>query len=756
MFAVLALASGLGAETAPTVEGRVIAPARAPIAGAHVKSSCGGETVSGPAGQFSLPLSGASCTIEFTAPGFAPASRVVAAPGALGDVALSIEAVREAMTVSEAAAYQVDAIRSGSKTLTPLQDLPQSISVVTGELVKEQMMLSVGDAIRYVPGVTAIQGENNRDQLVIRGNSSSADFFLDGVRDDVQYYRDLYNVEDVEALKGPNAMLFGRGGGGGVINRVTKEAGYTPFHEISILGGAFGEKRLTADLNEPLGARLALRLNAMAEDAGSFRRFGGLRRYAYNPTLSYFATPRTRITASYEHLRDDRVADRGIPSIGGRPATVDAATFFGDPANSHAGARVNIGSVSVDHQIGSLTLHNRTLAGDYDRGYQNFVPGAVSADRSTYALSAYNNATRRRNFFSQTDVTWNAATGRVRHTIVSGIEVGTQGTDNFKNTGYFSDRVTSISVPFADPAARTPVVFRQSATDADNHLRSLVGAAYAQDQVALTTRLLAIAGVRIDHFDLRYRNNRNGDELRRIDNVVSPRAGLVFKPAANVSLYGNYSISFLPSSGDQFSSLTSITQQVKPEKFANYEGGVKWDASRRLALTAAVYRLDRTNTRSTDPNDPTRIVQTGSQRTNGFEAGWNGNITRAWRIAGGFAWQDAYVTAATVSAPAGARVAQVPRQTFSLWNHYQVRPRLAVGLGVISRTAMFAAIDNTVVLPGYARADGAVFYSLTERLRLQVNCENLLGRSYTMNADGNNNISPGSPRAVRAGLTAQF
>ena len=183
-----------------------------------------------------------------------------------------------------------------------------------------------------------------------------------------------------------------------------------------------------------------------------------------------------------------------------------------------------------------------------------------------------------------------------------------------------------------------------------------------------------VAGLRFDRFDLKYHNNRNGDTLDRVDNLVSPRAGIVFKPIAPVSVYGSYSVSYLPSSGDQFSSLTTITEQVKPEKFTNYEVGAKWEPRAGLSVTAAVYRLDRTNTRSTDPNDPTRIVQTGSQRTNGFELGVDGRVTSAWRIAGGYAYQDAFVTSATVAAREGAQVAQVPHHTFSLWNNYQVLP----------------------------------------------------------------------------------
>jgi len=175
-----------------------------------------------------------------------------------------------------------------------------------------------------------------------------------------------------------------------------------------------------------------------------------------------------------------------------------------------------------------------------------------------------------------------------------------------------------------------------------------------------------------------------------------------------------------------------------------------------LSLTMSAYRLDRTNTRSTDPNDPTRIVQTGSQRTNGIELGVSGRVTPWWSIAGGYSNQDAFVTGATASARQGATVGQVPRQTISLWNNVQVHPMVAAGLGVVHRTAMFATIDNTVTLPGYTELDGALYVSVTPSVRLQVNVENLLDIRYYANADSNTNITPGSPRAVRVGMVARF
>jgi catecholate siderophore receptor len=244
--------------------------------------------------------------------------------------------------------------------------------------------------------------------------------------------------------------------------------------------------------------------------------------------------------------------------------------------------------------------------------------------------------------------------------------------------------------------------------------------------------------------------------LGRRDDLVSPRAGLIFKPVAQASLYASYSASYLPSAGDQFSSLTTITQQVQPEKFTNYELGAKWDLTPRFSLTAAIYQLDRTNTRATDPADPTRIIQTGRTRTDGCELGLDGSLTPAWSIAGGYAYQDATIRSATTAAAAGAQVAQVPHHNFSLWNRYQLRSRLGVGLGVIYRSAMFAAVDNTVTLPGYTRFDAAVYWSISARWRLQANVENLFGRKYYLNADSNTNLSPGSPRALRVMLRTTF
>ena len=751
-----------GSETV-TIRGTVFDPMRAAIPGADVTVASDVHTrtlVADERGEFAIAVPPGRYTVSAGHLGFVSIEQAIDVPLADDqrlELVFRVPRVLETIDVTvPSGGYQLRTISSSTKMPALQRDVPQSITIVTRQLMQDQLMLSLADVVRYVPGVTAHQGENNRDQVIIRGNNSSADFFLDGVRDDVQYYRDLYNLDRVEALKGPNAMIFGRGGGGGVINRVSKEAGFTPQQEFTVLGGSFNNRRLTGDFDLPVNRSAAFRLNGLYENSDSFRHAVNLERYGLNPTMTILAGGRTRITAGYEHFRDNRTADRGIPSFKGRPVDVDTATFFGDPSNSFVHARVDAMSAAITHERGKVTLRNRTMVGHYERAYQNYVPGAVNADRSQVAISAYNNDTERLNLFNQTDVISALSTGRVRHTVVSGVELGRQRTDNFRNTGFFDNSVTSILAPYDRPTIAAPVTFRQSATDADNHLRTAVAAAYSQDQMELSQFVRILAGVRFDLFDLAYLNNRTGDRLGRADYLVSPRAGLVVKPIVPLSIYGSYTVSYLPGSGDQFSSLTTITEQVKPERFNSYEFGAKWDATPTLSFTASVYRLDRTNTRSTDPVDPTRIVQTGSQRTNGFEVGVNGRLTSRWQVAGGYAYQDAFVASATTAARAGARVAQVPHHSLSLWNTYQTSRRVGAGLGFVQRTDVFAAIDDTVILPGYTDVDAAVYALLAQRVRLQVNAENVFNRTFYVNADNNTNISPGSPRAVRVGLVVGF
>jgi catecholate siderophore receptor len=688
--------------------------------------------------------------------GMALAAAAMPATAQVDEIGVAALAQLPRVTVTgqrESDGYANDHSRSAMKTDTPLRDIPQSVTVVTRDLIRDQSMQGLADVARYVPGAGMAQGEGNRDTIILRGNSSTADFFVDGVRDDVEYFRDLYNVDRVEALKGPNAMIFGRGGAGGVINRVTRQAQWDRVREATVEGGSWQHGRATFDIGDGVGDRLALRLTGVYENSEGFRDGFELERRGVNPTAAIQLGEDTMLRLSYEYFDYDRTADRGIPSLAARPFATDPSTFFGDPDLSMTRATVNQAAIALEHYFSDeVMLRNRTLYADYDKFYQNVFPGAVNAGAGTVAISAYNNEQLRENLFNQTDLEFAFQTGSVGHRMLAGLELGEQVTDNFRNTGFFNDVATSYQAPLSDPTISVPVTFRQSATDADNHGRATIAAAYLQDQIELSPRFEAVLGLRYDRFDMDFRNNRTGQRFESRDDLLSPRAGLIFKPAVPVSLYASYSMTYIPRAGAQLNSLNLSNQALDPEEFENTEVGVKWDLREGLALTAALFRLDRTNVVIPDPNQPGESLLVDGQRSEGFELGVSGRIRDNWSIQGGYAWQDGELTEAL----GGTRLAQLPRHAVSLWNRLDLTPRWSAGLGVIHQTRMYAAADNAVTLPGFTRVDAGVYFRPGDRLRLQLNVENLLDDTYYPNAHNNNNISPGSPFAVRVGVTANF
>jgi catecholate siderophore receptor len=674
------------------------------------------------------------------------------------DAEADVQVLEGVVVTGRREGYGVPSTTTATRTETALKETPQSVTVVTDELIDDQAMQGMADVLRYVPGATMAQGEGHRDAPVLRGNASTADFFVDGVRDDVQYFRDLYNLDRVEVLKGPNAMIFGRGGGGGVINRVTKRAHGGPSAELRLEAGAYAHARLTGDLNLQLAPSVYGRLNALYQRSDSFRDQVELERWGVNPTLTIQPSERLAVRLGYERFEDDRTVDRGVPAFRGRPATPSRSTFFGDPGQSYSTATVDFASAAIDYALTpTLTLRNRTVVAGYDKFYQNVYPGAVNAAGDRVSILAYNNLTRRENLFNQTDLIFQLDAGGLQHTLLAGVEFGRQDTENVRVTGFFNNTATSILVPFARPTlSGTPVTFRPAPGDANHSTEAAVAAAYLQDQLRLTDRLQLIAGLRFDRFDLDSRDNRTGADLSRTDELVSPRVGIVYEPVEPLSLYASYSVSHLPASGDQFSSLSPGTATLEPEEFENLEVGAKWALRDGLMLTAAVYRLDRTNTTARDPAAPERLVQTGSQRTTGFELELVGRLASAWQVQGGYAFQDAEITSATTAAPAGRKVPLSPRHAFSLWNKVELTPAWSAGLGVVWQDEAFASISNAVAMPSFTRVDAALFYRLSDRVQVQLNAENLLDETYFPTAHSDNNITPGGPRSLRVALTTRF
>ena len=753
----------------PSLKGRVLDPSRAPITGAQVTVTSGRagapvSAVTNQQGEFEVVVAPGAYTVRVVATSFVEATRdvTVTAGGAQpAEFLLQVAGIRETVTVGALAGYEVPSVSSATRTTTPLRDVPQSVSVVSSALIADQRMASMAEITRYMPGVGFAQGEGNRDTPILRGNSSTSDFFVDGIRDDVQYFRDVYNVDRVEALKGPNAMIFGRGGVGGVINRVTRQAEWGQSREASLQFGSWDNRRFTADLGRGLNQTVAVRATALYEDSGSYRNGVGVERYGLNPTVAFRVGPDTTLRAGYEYFHDERIADRGVSSFANRPLETDPGAFFGDPARSPTEATVNVLSAVLEHRFGTgVTLRNRISYGDYDKFYQNVFPGAVNAAGTSVAITAYNNSTSRRNLFNQTDLIVSRRTGRIGHTVLLGAELGRQETDNFRTTGYFTGvgpNVTSVQVPLGAPTTSLPLEFRQAPTDADNHGVAAIAAIFAQDQIALSEHVEAVVGLRFEQFKVDFTNNRTATDFSGDDGLVSPRVGLIYKPIEPVSIYGSYSLSYLPRAGEQLGSLSVSTQALDPEEFRNYEVGAKWDVVPAFSLTAALYRLDRGNVVVPDPNDPALSLLVDAQRTKGFELGLNGYLTRAWNIAGGYAYQDGGITRSiSATAQAGAVLAQLPRHSLSLWNKYDFTSRFAAAIGLLSRDDVFAATDNTVVLPAWTRVDVAGFFNVTARIRAQVNIENLFDEDYYINAHSNTNITPGSPRGVRFALTTRF
>lgn len=660
--------------------------------------------------------------------------------------------VQPIVVTGRARGYQALDTVTATKTDTPLIDVPQSVSVITAEQVEDQGLDGLGDVLRYVPGVTVGQGEGNRDQITLRGQNTTADFFIDGVRDDVQYFRPLYNLERVEVLRGPYALIFGRGGGGGIINRVQKApSADAAFGEGRVFADDLGGHGLWLDLNRPLGDRVAFRLNGMFEESESFRDFVDGSRWAINPYLAAEIAPGWNLGLSYEHVDDDRVPDRGVPSYLGRPLEGYDALFFGVPGVNRTTLDADVAKLRIDGRIApGLTLNTTVVVADYDKLYANvYASGPATSPTGTVPLAAYVDTTDRNNALFQSNLIWETLGGPIEHRVMVGVEYGDQETDNARLNGTLSNPTFSLTAP-----AYPTVAFGTPARDTSSRVTTT--SVYAQDQIGLGRFLDVILGLRWDRFEIEGTDFLPTPDraFGRTDEMVSPRLGLVWKPAETASVYASYSRSFLPRSGEQFASLTPTTQNLEPEEFENLELGAKWDARPGLSLTAALFELRRTNATTPDPANPAATINVGETRTRGLELGVVGRVTDRWTVAGGYAWQDA-----VLNGNDAVELAQVPEHSLSIWNRYEATDRLGLGLGVVHQSDQWAAIrtsPTTTRLPGFTRVDAAVFWALTPTVDVQLNVENLLDEGYWADAHNNNNLTPGAPRNARLTLSARF
>ncbi len=709
--------------------------------------------------MLAVPLCAPLATIAFAMPVLASSTdAAVAAESATtsisGDASADAGPLPSTVTlkgvrVDSVVPYLVGSTNTATRTETPLMDIPQTIQAIPRDLLRDQNAQSLGDTLRNAPGVSVHQGEGNRDEIVIRGVKTKADFFVNGVRDDTEYYRDLYNVEEVDVLQGATAMMFGRAGAGGVVNLLTKQAVRSPIRELTLQVGSWQHRRATLDVGDALGTTSAYRLNIMGEDSGGFRDHDFLHRYAINPVFNFRLGDNTTLDVGMERAYDHRRADRGIPSRGNRPVKLAPETFFGSPQQNFARTTVDSFHAKLEHDISdNLVLRDTFRATRTDKFYQNVYPGSVVASDDTLSMNVYNNATQRDGYFNQAELVQQLDAGSMHHTLLYGLETAVQVNDNAKFSGN-----TVKGVLLANPQINIAV--SQNA-DRNNHVVGHAVGAYVQDQIDLGSHWKALAGIRWDRFAVgaRYRLLPAGTSTQRTDTVWSPRVGLIYKPTTSASLYASVTRSFTPQGSNL--ALSPVGAELAPETAVNYEIGGKFNLlGEKLALTAALFQLDLDHVNTPDPLDPTQLVQTGAQRNRGVEVGLTGNVTSRWSVYAGYARLNAEIRSTTQSAPAGAKVGLVPKDQVSLWSRYELNEHWGVGGGWVSQSRVYTSFSNSVVLPGYTRFDALAYYQQGQ-YRVSLNVNNLFDVDYYATATGDNQIMPGAPRSANLTFNIGF
>jgi catecholate siderophore receptor len=657
------------------------------------------------------------------------------------------------------------------KTPTPIIDIPQSLSITTADQIVLQGFDSISDIVAYTPGVTSSQGEGHRDSVVIRGVRSTADFFVDGVRDDVEYYRGLYNLEQVEILRGPNALLFGRGGTGGIVNRVTKKGvvGET-FLGYRASAGSIGAYDIWADLNLATGDSSALRINAAYEHLDNHRDLFDGEQISVNPTFRAELGGNTIFDLSYEYVDHDRFIDRGIPSgDDGLPVRALRRVTFSDAENNYTTFRAHVVRGTVQHSFSDSFKGNFTASwGDYDKLYSNFYPAGYDETTNIVAMDGYIDTTRRQSLVLSGNLIGEFASLGIDHTLIVGGEYIDTSNDNDRFNPVFDTALADgrrTDVEFFDAVRPFPLrggvgtladgrTTRVAFTDLNDRTAAdlTVFSAYIQDEVKVAEWLRLVLGARFDSFEITVQDLKNGGTRTRKDEEISPRVGVILKPRENLSIYGSYSESFLPRSGDQYADINPPNDALDPNTFSNLEAGVKWDIRPGVALTGAVFQIEESSPQVSDADPDTLDVI--DSRIRGFEAQLQGQVTNWWFLSAGYSWLDGKQQGRT--GPTGRRLRELPRNMFSIWNNFQATDKLGFGLGLTAQDDSFADNANTATLPAYARVDAAVFYQVNDKLRLQVNIENLTDELYFPNAHTANELTVAPPLNARFTITGRF
>ena len=658
------------------------------------------------------------------------------------------------------------------KTPTLIIDVPQSLSITTGEQIAERGWTSLGEIVDYTPGVNTTQGEGHRDAIVFRGVRSTADFFIDGIRDDVQYYRSLYNLEQVEILRGPNALLFGRGGTGGVLNRVTKKGVLgESFAGGQIALDTFGEYALQGDINISSSDAIAFRLNVSYEDLANHRDFYDGDRIGFNPTLRVALGEDTTLDLSYELADHERFVDRGIPTgSDGLPVTEFKDIVFGDPELNFSILTSHLLRANLTHQFSDSWKGIFAVAyGDYDKVYSNFYASGYdqAATPNEVTTDGYIDTTLRQNLTFSGNIVGEFATGNIEHTLLIGGEYIRTSSDqdrinpvwdqtNDDNEVFLIERPLNLrgGVGINASGDITTVAFDPAVSLNDDTRVDLdVFSLYIQDEIKLTDWLNLVVGGRFDSFDIEVLDVRDASLRTRLDQEFSPRGGLILKPRQNISIYASYSESFLPRSGEQFANLGGGADALEPDEFVNLEAGIKWDLDTGLSLTAALFEIEQSSPQP-DDGDPATLAVIDST-ISGFELQAVGQVTDFWTVSAGYSYLDGEQVD-EFGQGTGLRPRELPEHMFSIWNQFEVTDKFGLGVGMTYQDDSFINNGNTATLPSYTRFDASAYYDISDNLRVQVNVENLTDELYFPNAHATHQATVGAPLNARFSISGRF
>ena len=653
------------------------------------------------------------------------------------------------------------------KTPVPVLDVPQTVSIVTDEDIRKQGFRQIGDIVRYTPGVNTSQGEGHRDAVVFRGVRSTADFFQDGARDDVQYYRSLYNVEQVEILRGPNALLFGRGGTGGALNRVTKKAMIgTNSRTVNVGMDSFGAFDVAADLNMDLGDDRAFRLNIHSDTLENHRDYYDGDRLGFNPTLRMKLSPDTTLDLSYEHIDHERFIDRGIPTANNVPVEDFAGIVFGDKDGNVHTVEASVFRATVSHVFSDTRKGNLSITSNsFEKMYQNTYAASHTAGSGVVTMDGYHDPTERDNFIVTGSLVNELTIGNTTHTVLAGFESIDTENSNFRFNTYWTSKDCSVSgydqesFNITDPmdftvtsdGLPTAVEYTNPCSlKTDTETDISVSSFYIQDQVDLTDNLILVLGGRHDTFDVTVDDIKNGTSASREDSEFSPRMGVIFKPRDAVSLYYSYSESFAPRSGEQYKKLTGGSpgsgETLRPDYFENTELGVKVDLSSDLSLTAAYFDSEADKA-GYDGSSAEYIVERGLV-VDGIELELKGKVNDKLDVTFGYTSMDGK------NGTKDAR--EIPETMYSLWANYEVNPKLGWAVGVMHQGESLIKDGGTEMLPDYTRVDAAIYLMLSDDFRLQVNMENLTDELYFPHSHSTHQVSVGRERNIRLSLTRSF